>query len=221
MATLYVVATPIGNLDDISFRAVAILKNVDLIACEDTRVTKRLLDHYQINTATISYHQHSGQAKTDRITQFLQEGKNVAVVSDAGTPGISDPGNKLVAAAVTVGAKVEPIPGPSALAAALSVAGLSTDRFIFLGFIPHKKGRQTLVKEIVEAKQTMIFYESVHRIEKTLHQLAEAGLNRHVVICRELTKKFETIYRGHINQVMAELNKDEVKGEFVVVIDGK
>ncbi len=218
MSTLYVVATPIGNLEDITLRALRILKEVDLIACEDTRLTKRLLDHYQITTPTVSYHQHSKVAKIDFLISELKQGKNIALVTNAGTPGISDPGGLLVKAAVEAGIKIESVPGPSALAAALSVSGLPTDRFLFLGFLPHKKGRETLIKEIVDLKQTVIFYESVHRIIKTLEQLKAAGLKRETVVTRELTKKFETVYRGQVDKVLAELQKDKVKGEFVVII---
>lgn len=218
MSTLYVVATPIGNLEDITLRALRIFKEVDLIACEDTRLTKRLLDHYQIKTPTISYHQHSRLGKIDFLISELRKGKNIALVTDAGTPGISDPGGLLVKAAVESGIKIESVPGPSALTVALSVSGLPTDRFLFLGFLPHKKGRETLIKEIVASKQTVIFYESVHRIIKTLEQLKKAGLKREVVLARELTKKFETVYRGQVDKVLAELQKDKVKGEFVVII---
>ncbi|MFA6254428.1 MAG: 16S rRNA (cytidine(1402)-2'-O)-methyltransferase [Patescibacteria group bacterium] len=221
MSTLYVVATPIGNLEDITLRAMRVLKEVDLIACEDTRLTKRLLDHYQITTPTISYHQHSQVGKIDFLISKLKEGKNLALVSDAGTPGISDPGGLLVQAANREGIKVETIPGPSAVVAALSVSGLPTDRFLFLGFLPHKKGRETLVKEIVESKYTIVFYESVHRIIKALEQLQAANLNREVVVCRELTKKFETVYRGKVNEVLEKLKPEAVKGEFVVIVSNK
>lgn len=218
MGTLFVVATPIGNLEDITLRALRILKEVDLIACEDTRLTKRLLDHYQITTPTISYHQHSEVGKIDFLISKLKEGKNLALVSDAGTPGISDPGGLLVQAATREGIKVEPIPGPSAVISALSISGLPTDRFLFLGFLPHKKGRETLVKEIIDSKYPVVFYESVHRIIKALEQLQAANLNREVVVCRELTKKFETVYRGKVSQALEKLQADEVKGEFVVII---
>ncbi|MFA5022140.1 MAG: 16S rRNA (cytidine(1402)-2'-O)-methyltransferase [Patescibacteria group bacterium] len=221
MAKLFVVATPIGNLEDITLRALRILKEVDLIACEDTRVTKKILDHYRINKPTISYHQHSQVGKIDFLIYKIKEGKNIALVSDAGTPGISDPGGLLVKAAFDQGVMVESVPGPSALAAALSVAGLPLDRFFFLGFLPHKKGRETLLKEIVSLKYPAVFYESVHRIEKTLGQLYEFGLNREVVLCRELTKKFETVYRGSVKEVLAKLTADMVKGEFVVIVSGK
>ncbi|HLC89775.1 MAG TPA: 16S rRNA (cytidine(1402)-2'-O)-methyltransferase [Patescibacteria group bacterium] len=221
MGTLYIVATPIGNLEDITLRALRILKEVDLIACEDTRVTKKLLDHYQIKTPTVSYHQHSQVGKINFLISQLKFGKNVALVSDAGTPGISDPGGLLVKAAVEQGVKVEAIPGPSALTYALSASGLSTDRFLFLGFLPHKKGRETLIKEIIASKQTIVFYESVHRILKTLEQLKKFGLNREIVVGRELTKKFETIYRGRVDEVLEQLKNDSVKGEFAVIISAR
>ncbi len=221
MGTLFIVATPIGNLEDITLRALRILKEVDLIACEDTRVTKRLLEHYQIDKQVISYHQHSQVGKVDFLLEKLKQGKNIALVSDAGTPGISDPGGLLVSAAASEGIKVEAIVGPSALTAALSISGLPTDKFLFLGFLPHKKGRETLIKEIIESKYTIVFYESVHRIIKALGQLNEAGLERKVVVCRELTKKFETVYRGKINEVLKLLQDDQVKGEFVVIISAR
>ncbi len=218
MGTLFVVATPIGNLEDITMRALRILKEVDLIACEDTRITKKILEHYQIKNQTISYHQHSSTGKIDFIVGKLKQGGNMALVSDAGTPGISDPGGLLVRAALAEGIKVETVPGPSAVIAALSVSGIATDRFLFLGFLPHKKGRNTLIKEIINSEYTVVFYESVHRIIKALEQLRDAGLERQVVVCRELTKKFETVYRGKINEVLESLNNDQVKGEFVVII---
>lgn len=221
MGILFVVATPIGNLEDITFRAVRILKEVDVIACEDTRLTKRLLDHYQISTNTISYHQHSKLGKIDFLINKLKEGKDVALVSDAGTPGISDPGGLLVQAAYKEEIKVESVPGPSALTAALSISGLPTDKFDFYGFLPHKKGRKTALEEIVFSKTTCVFYESVHRIERTLSELSELGLEREVVLARELTKKFETVYRGVPQQVLNELQQDKVKGEFVVIVSGK
>jgi len=218
MATLYIVATPIGNLEDITLRALRILKEADLIACEDTRVTKKLLDHYEIQKPLISYHQHSKVEKIDFLVYKVKEGKNVAVVSDAGTPGISDPGGLLVKAAAAAGIKVEVIPGASALAAAVSLSGLAMDKFIFLGFLPHKKGRETLIKEIISAKYPVVFYESVHRIQKALEQLYEFGLDREIVVCRELTKMFETVYRGSVKAVLNQLSDKEVKGEFVVII---
>ncbi|MDD5043363.1 MAG: 16S rRNA (cytidine(1402)-2'-O)-methyltransferase [Patescibacteria group bacterium] len=224
MGTLYIVATPIGNLEDITHRAVRILGEADLILCEDTRQTKKLLDHYNIRTKTQSYHQHSKLSKLDFIVEELRRGKNIALVSDAGTPGISDPGNKLVEYVVEKlpDTKIVPIPGGSAVIAALSISGFPTDRFKFLGFLPHKKGRETLFKEIAVAKETVAFYESTHRILKTLEQLKNfLDKNRQIVVCRELTKMFESIYRGDIEKVLAELLKDSIKGEFTVVVRGK
>ncbi|HLD28452.1 MAG TPA: 16S rRNA (cytidine(1402)-2'-O)-methyltransferase [Patescibacteria group bacterium] len=229
---LYIIATPIGNLADITLRAIETLKSVDLIACEDTRVSKKLLDHYEITTKLISYHQHSGQTKVVQIIDELKAGKDLAVITDAGTPGISDPGNKLVADVISqLGDEVQiiPIPGPSALISALSISGLPTDRFLFLGFLPHKKGKDTMLKQIIESKITTIFYESTHRIMKSLSRLDEmfdavsidADNDRKIVVGRELTKKFETIYRGTIKEVIEKLNNDKTRGEFVVVVSGR
>ncbi|MGC9049089.1 MAG: 16S rRNA (cytidine(1402)-2'-O)-methyltransferase [Patescibacteria group bacterium] len=232
---LYVVATPIGNLEDITLRALRILKEVDFILCEDTRVTKKILDHYSIQKPLISYHQHSRLPKVNFIIKLLQKGKNLALVSDSGTPGISDPGNKLIKIIndKLPFIKVISIPGPSAVMAALSVSGFPTDKFIFLGFPPHKKGRSKFFQEIMESKQTVIFYESPYRIIKTLCDLqrlfaGEAGSNRcqsaerQVVVCRELTKKFETIYRGTINEVIKKISQESgVRGEFVVMVAPK
>ncbi|MFA6322362.1 MAG: 16S rRNA (cytidine(1402)-2'-O)-methyltransferase [Candidatus Buchananbacteria bacterium] len=221
MAKLYIVATPIGNLEDITLRALRILKEVDLIACEDTRVTKKLLDHYQITKPTISYHQHSKVEKIDFLVYKIKEGKSIALVSDAGTPGISDPGGLLVKAAALSDIEIEVIPGPSALVSAVSISGLALDKFIFYGFLPHKKGREKIIKEIIEGKMPVVFYESVHRIQKTLMQLYEFGLGREIVVCRELTKVFETVYRGSIKEVIKQLDEEQTRGEFVVIIDGK
>src|SRR3989338_5264724 len=167
--TLYIVATPIGNLGDISFRAIEVLKSVNHVLCEDTRVTRVLLDHYGITTPTISYHQHSEEKKVRKIRELLEEGKNLALVTDAGTPGISDPGNKLVEFLVRSSEfGVIPIPGVSAVVTALSISGFPTDKFIFLGFPPHKKGRKTFFKNISKIEDTVVFYESKHRILKAL-----------------------------------------------------
>jgi 16S rRNA (cytidine1402-2'-O)-methyltransferase len=225
MATLYVVATPIGNLEDMTMRALRILSEVDFILCEDTRHTLQLLNHFNIKKSLISYHQHSQVQKIEAIITLLREGKNLALVSDAGTPAISDPGGVLVQAIIDQmgdAVRIEPIPGVSALTALASVAGLPTDKFIFLGFLPHKKGRQTLFNQIKESEQTVILYESPHRIIKTLESLA--GIleeTRQIVVGRELTKKFETIYRGSATKVLGQLQKDKVLGEFVVVVAGK
>ncbi|MAF13416.1 MAG: 16S rRNA (cytidine(1402)-2'-O)-methyltransferase [Parcubacteria group bacterium] len=219
--TLFVVATPIGNLEDITLRALRVLKEVDVIACEDTRVTQRLVKNYKIETQLVSYHQHSERGKIEFLIDKLKQGKDVALVSDAGTPGISDPGRLMVMAAAEEGIKVEAVAGPSAVAAALSVSGLPTDRFLFLGFLPHKKKRSTMLKEIVDAKQTVVFYESVHRILKLLEEFKDLELEREIVVIRELTKKFEASYRGLPTEVYRQLINDKVKGEFVVIVASK
>jgi len=225
---LYIVATPIGNLADITLRALETLKRVDFIACEDTRVSRKLLSHHQINARLVSYHQHSGGAKVDFIIGELAKGKQVAVITDAGTPGIADPGNQLVALAVEklgTGLEVIPIPGPAALTCALSIAGLPSDRFCFFGFLPHKKGKQTVVKKMIDSVETVVFYESTHRIVKTLKVFAEmmppGSEARKIVVGRELTKKFETIYRGNIGEIIAQLDQTSAKGELVVIMEGQ
>ncbi len=295
MATLYIVATPIGNLEDISLRALRILGEVDFILCEDTRVTAKLLSHYKINTPAISHHQHSDIKKTDYILDLLSKGKNLALVSDAGTPGISDPGGKLVQAVINrfginnlethsnASVRIESVPGPSAVAAALSISGIPTDKFVFMGFPPHKKGRQKFLKKIIASEYPVVIYESKHRIIKLLKEFDDInkkiakikvelkksdkisnfprsrqakrgrqfliskqfsifpGLDKRsgagnfkiskdefdkiqpvssVVVCRELSKMHETVYRGGIKSIINKIkeNKDEQKGEFVVVI---
>jgi len=217
---LFVVATPIGNLADISARALEVLEIVDYIACEDTRVTSKLLTSYNISTSLLTYFQHSRLSQVNKIISLLENGSNIALVTDAGTPGISDPGGKLIAEVLDKDIKVVPIPGPSAVTTALSVAGMQVDEFHFYGFLPHKKGRQTKLEEIVDSKVTSVLYESVHRIEKLLKQLIEFGIeSRKVVVVRELTKKFESIYRGTAEQVLKQLQEDVVKGEFVIIIE--
>ncbi len=227
MSTLYVVGTPIGNLHDASARALDVLRSVDLILCEDTRVTARLLEHYQIKTPTLSYHQHSKLKKIECIVQFLKEGKDLALVSDAGTPGISDPGSKLIEKIIGEGlasVKITPVPGPSALIAAASVAGFPMDKFLFLGFPPAKKKRKKFFEEAASSRYPVIFYESPYRIIKTLKELQKLLMygDRHksttLVVCRELTKKFETIYRGAIDDVIKSIEGDKIKGEFVVIV---
>jgi 16S rRNA (cytidine1402-2'-O)-methyltransferase len=225
MSILYVVATPIGNLEDMTKRALRILSEVDLILCEDTRKTRILLDHYQIKTPTLSYHQHSQIEKVNYIADLLRQQKNIALVSDAGTPGISDPGNKLIEQLLGLaidGLKIVPIPGASALAAALSASGFPTDRFLFLGFAPTKNKRKKFFEEIAASKYTAIFYESPYRIIKTLEELDSAYaeksiLNAKIAVGRELTKKFETIYYGRIKDVIMKIVKAEQRGEFVVI----
>jgi len=220
MATFYIIATPIGNLEDISRRALRILAEVDLILSEDTRTTKKLLDHYEIKTPTLSYHQHSKLKKVEYIIQLLREGKNLALVSDAGTPGISDPGNKLINTILTSLnlIKIIPIPGSSAITAAASISGFPMDKFLFLGFPPTKRKRKIFFEEVVDSKYPVIFYESPHRILKTLTELNIINKNLSIVVCRELTKRFETVYRGNIGEVIEEIKKGEIKGEFVVVV---
>ncbi len=215
MSTLYIIATPIGNLKDITIRALHVLEEVDLILCEDTRVTKKLLNRYNIKTPIQSYHQHSKLKKVNYILKLLEQEKNLALVSDSGTPGISDPGNKLVSELMSgelvSRVNVVPIPGPSAVTAAASISGFPMNKFIFLGFPPHKKGRQKFFKEISEYKYPVILYESPYRILKTLKELDD----KEVVVCREMNKKFEPIYRGKTNHI---LEKIKPKGEFVIVI---
>ncbi len=236
MTTFSVIGTPIGNLEDITLRAISVLKSADLILCEDTRMTKRLLAKYDIHTATMSYHMHSKLARVEQVIGFLKEGKNLALVSDAGTPGISDPGAELVARIrlelaeqIADGMiKIESIPGPSALTAALSIAGVPCANFTFLGFLPHKKGRETLFKEIAASERTVVFYESPHRIMKALESLVvhlghnlEVGPHPpRVTVCRELTKVFEEIVSGTAEEVKRyfESHQDKIRGEFVVIV---
>ncbi len=224
MSTLYIVATPIGNLEDISSRALRILSGVDLILCEDTRKTKKLLNHFGIKNRTLSYHQHSKIKKTEKIMGFLEGGKNLALVSDSGSPGISDPGNNLIdKLKERLGDKVKvvPVPGPSALISLASVSGFPMNKFLFLGFAPAKRKRNKFFKKIAGYDYPVILYESPHRILKTLKEIKEATGNRELVVGRELTKKFETIYRGNIDEVTEKIKKDKKKGEFTIVINRK
>ena len=215
---LYIIATPIGNLADITLRALDTLKSADFVLCEDTRVTKNLLAHYKIAVPLISYHQHSDAKKVAEINKLLTEGKNLALVTDAGTPGISDPGNLLIAELLRAGVEdIVPIPGACAAITALSVSGFPTDKYVFMGFPPHKNKRQKYFKEVAAAEQTVVFYESGHRIKKCLAELQTyLEPKRKIIVCRELTKMFETIYRGTVDEVN-ETMKEE-RGEFVVVI---
>ncbi len=213
------VGTPIGNLEDITFRAVRILQSVQAIACEDTRVSKHLLDHYAIQKPLIACHEHSHEAAHAKLIDRLRTGASIAYISDAGTPGVNDPGGKLVAAAFAAGIKVETIPGPSALTAAISVSGFPMDEFVYLGFVPHKKGRETMFREISARATPSVFFESTHRIEKTLTALAKVlDPTRLICIGRELTKLHETVYRGSIDEVQKALQATSTKGEFVVII---
>jgi len=214
---LYLVATPIGNLEDITLRALKILRKVDLILAEDTRVTRKLLSRYDIHTKLESFHQYTNQQRIIKITQELQAGREIALLTDAGTPCISDPGLKLLKN-LPAETKLSPIPGPSALTASASVAGMDVNKFLFLGFLPRKKRRKKSLAEIENSQHTVIFYESPYRIKKTLKELGEILGERKICICRELTKIFETIYYGQAGDLVNEIME---KGEFVVVIEGK
>lgn len=217
---LYVVATPIGNLDDITLRALAILKEADLIACENTKITSKLLSHYNIKKKLVSYHQHSKIKQINYIKNQLEEGKNVALVTDAGTPGISDPGNKLVEEILKENITVIPIPGPSALVAIASIAGINMQNFVFLGFPPHKKGREKFFKQAVSFSMPVIYYESPYRVIKNLELLASLGSGKKIILGRELTKLFEEIIRGNIEEVLEHLksDKNKTRGEFVLIV---
>jgi 16S rRNA (cytidine1402-2'-O)-methyltransferase len=219
-AKLYIVGTPIGNLEDLTFRAKRILSSVSIIACEDTRVTKKLLDHYDLNTRMVSIHHHTPSVELDGLLDHVANQASVAVVTDAGMPGVSDPGGKLVARAVERGIAIESVPGPSALTTAASLSGVPTDEFLFLGFLPHKKGRETLFKRIAATEETVILYESPHRLMKTLESLVKLELTKQVVVCRELTKIHESVIRGTADEVLRHFTEhsDEVRGEIVIVI---
>lgn len=216
---LHIVATPIGNLEDITLRALCILKEVDVVACEDTRVTKKLLKHYNIETLCISCHQHSDNAKLQSLVKMLLDGKNIALVTDAGTPGVSDPGNILVQKALENAIQVVPIPGASALGALVSVAGVDMQKFVFLGFPPHKKGRETFFKNVAAYEMPVMYYDSPHRVIKNLELLKSISSEKKIIIGRELTKMFEETVRGNIEEVMEyfEKNPEKVKGEFVLI----
>ena len=216
--SLYIVSTPIGNLGDITIRALETLKEVDFIACEDTRVTGFLLKHFQIKKELVSLNAGNESKKADYILERIEQGENCALVSDAGTPAISDPGIRLISAAVKKNINIITIPGPSAVTAALTISGLPTDSFIFEGFIPQKKGRQKKLKELSEEKRTIVVYESVYRIEKLINELMEYMPERLIVVCREITKKFEEVWRGYPGEILDTLNERTIKGEFVVVI---
>ncbi len=218
--TLYVVSTPIGNLGDISHRALHILGTVDVIAAEDTRTSRVLLEHYGIATPLVSYFIQNELRRIPELVQRLKAGGSVAVVSDAGTPGISDPAFALVRAALQDGAQVVSIPGASAMLTALVASGLPTERFVFEGFLPHKKGRKTRVGQIAGEPRTVVLYESPHRIERTLGDLAEAMGDRRAVLARELTKKFEEMRRGTVRELLEGVRSVPPRGEIVLVIEG-
>lgn len=219
---LYIVPTPIGNLQDITLRALDVLKQVDLIACEDTRTSGKLLSHYGITTRRISYHDHNERTRTPHLIARMKAGASIALISDAGTPGISDPGFYLVRECHRHDVVVVPLPGPSAVLPALVASGIPSERFVFEGFLPPKKGRKTRLQEIAAETRTVVFYESPHRILKTLAELEDlCGPERPVAVARELTKKFEEVERGSIGAVRQTLmTRTKQKGEFVVVIGG-
>ena len=218
--TLYVVATPIGNLEDITYRAVRVLQEADLIACEDTRHTAKLLQHYGIDKPTISYHEHNEAARAEELVAKLEQGLSIAQVSDAGMPGISDPGYRVIRLAIERGIRVVPAPGPSALIAALAAGGLPTDSFQFLGFLPAKSGqRRTLLETLRSATHTTVVYEAPHRIAETMKDVVELlGVERPVVLARELTKMHEEFIRGTAAEVLARVQEHELKGEITLLI---
>ncbi len=222
---LYIVSTPIGNLEDITLRAISALNNSDIILAEDTRITRILLSRYGIDKPMISYHQHSKVGKIKEVIAFLKERKIVSLVSDAGTPGINDPGNFLIQEVLKEmpDLKIVPIPGSNAAITALSVSGFPADKFMFLGFPPHKKGRRTFFRNISDTEETVVFYESKHRILKALQELKELSNigERPIIVARELTKQFETIYRGTADEILEQLSKIKILGEFVIVIRAK
>ena len=218
---LYVCGTPIGNLKDITLRALEILKKVDLIAAEDTRRTQKLLNYYEIDTPLTSYHEHNAKQKKKRLLSKIKKGSEVALVSDAGMPTISDPGYELVKLLRAENIEIIPIPGPTAMTSALVVSGLATDRFVFEGFLPRKKGERKRYLQDLEAEtRTMIFYESPRRIVKTLRDILDVLGNRQIVVCRELTKKFEEKISGKVSELLAQFKTDAPKGEIVIVLEG-
>ena len=222
MSKLYIVPTPIGNLDDMTFRAISVLKNVDLILAEDTRTSGKLLKHFGIETPMQSHHMHNEHKIVDRLVKLLHSGQNLAVISDAGTPAISDPGFLLTRACLENAIEVECLPGATAFVPALVNSGLPNERFVFEGFLPVKKGRQTRLKLLSEEERTMIFYVSPHKLLKTLGQFAEYfGEDRQISVSRELTKLYEETLRGSVIEVLATFEQKPPKGELVVVVAGK
>ena len=220
---LYLVPTPIGNLQDITLRALEVLKNVDLIACEDTRTSAKLLDHFGIKKPRTSYHDHNERTKAPQLIERMKSGQDVALISDAGSPGISDPGFYLVRACLEADIKVEALPGPTAIIPALTISGLPSERFVFEGFLPVKKGRQTRLLQLSDEQRTMIFYESPHRILKTLTNFESTfGEDRRAAVVREISKTFEEAQRGTLDELKKYFSeKNKVRGEFVIVVAGK
>jgi len=227
MSTLYVVSTPIGNLEDITLRAIRTLKEVDLVLAEDTRVAKKLLNHYDIKKDVVRYDEHKHKAMEDMVLEALREGTNIALISDAGTPTISDPGHRLISRILEIKREipeinVKSIPGPSSLTSALSLSGISADRFVFYGFLPTKKGKETIIKDISEAKITSVFFESPNRIMKTLEMMKKfIDWDRRISVVREISKIHEDVVTGSIREVIDyfEKNQDQIRGEIVVVIE--
>jgi 16S rRNA (cytidine1402-2'-O)-methyltransferase len=220
--TLFIVSTPIGNMEDITLRALRVLKEVDLIAAEDTRRTGLLLRRFEIQTPLTSYFEGNELKKREFILSKLKEGKYIALVSDAGTPGISDPGFRLIQLAIESQIPIVPVPGPSAAITALSVSGLPTDAFLFKGFLPHKsKKRKDLLRQLEEVRETLIFYESPHRISETLKDIFEILGDREIVLTRELTKVYEEIIRGKVSEILNQVGDRTLKGEITLVISGK
>ncbi len=219
---LYIVASPIGNLEDISLRALRILSEVDVILSEDTRVSGKLLNHYKIKKSLISFHHHSGPGKYKQVLELLKSGKSLALLSDAGTPNISDPGGQLVQfiRENLEDVNIEPIPGASAITTALSVSGIKADKFSFFGFLPHKKGRSTMIKEILNSKFPVIFYESKHRVQKLLQELIDLNMQKKIMIFRELTKMHHSFYNDDLVSLYKkfEQDKNNLKGEFTIII---
>lgn len=220
---LYLVPTPIGNLEDVTLRALRVLREADLVACEDTRTSGVLLAHYGIETPRTSYHDHNERQKAPELIARMQAGETVALVTDAGTPGISDPGFYLVRECLRAGLPVEALPGPTAFVPALVLSGLPTERFVFEGFLPPKKGRQTRLRALAEEERTLVLYESPHRLVRTLGQLAEhLGPERPAAVARELTKKFEEVARGSLAELAADFGaRPKVRGEIVLVVGGR
>ena len=220
--TLYLVATPIGNLEDITMRALRVLRECDVVAAEDTRHSGQLLKHFGISKPLLSCFQFNEAKRSEEIIERLKRGEKIALITDAGSPGISDPGERVVKAAVAAGLRVEPVPGPSALVAALTGSGLATDEFHFIGFLPHKSGqRRSRLEALKNVDGTLVLYESPYRVEKLLAELAEVFPERQVVLARELTKKFEEFLRGTPGELLALAQKRSLKGEFVVLIGGR
>ena len=221
VGTLFVVATPIGNMEDITLRALRILGECDLIVCEDTRVAKKLLFKHNISKPLLAIPQRAADEKIRRVFEVLEAGKNVALTTDAGTPGISDPGNEVVEKVIAAGFRVSPVPGPSALGALLSVAGVNTQEFCFKGFPPHKKGRETFFRAVAESTMPVVYYESPYRVVKNLELLVSLAPEKHVIVGRELTKMFEEVVRGSVAEVLEYFQKNpgKVKGEFVVMVE--